>query len=1241
VQAAIILHCAGSEAIEVIDQSSFTSEEEREDPNVIMTKLEEYCIPRKNEVLESFRFWRTDYKEPFSSFVTELRRRADLCNFQEKERMIRDKIVFSVSKRLQERLLKEKDLTLQKAVEICQVVEQTTKQVTEMQQSQDASVAKVKTYNKQNERERTKMLQSADTGQPRPTINCKFCGVQHPIGRNNCPAWGRTCLACKGQNHFRKRCPRKVHTLAAENRDPYSDSENEAWLSCVSTNKTRATVQLSVNGHPARFQLDTAADVNIICQRYVRKSQTTATHQKLIMWNGTEMKPKGEATLPVVNEKTKKSYSIKFTVVDNKFTCLLSLPTMQEMGLITIHEDKMIAQVSTPESLGDLGTITLQIDAEITPRVMPCRKIPYALKDKVKVELDKLVKRGILVPVEEPTPWVSQMAVVEKSDGNLRLCIDPRPLNEALKREHLKLPTFEDILPELHNAKVFSKLDVKEAFWHLKLDQASSTLTTMITPFGRFRWTRLPFGLKVSSEIFQRHLTQALEGLKGCITVTDDILVAGCGSNESEAENDHDRNLKRLKKRCVEKHINLNDKKCIEKQKEVIFMGHRVSAKGIEPDNRKIEAIINSPAPQNVHEVRRFCGMIQYLARFLNNLSDILKPIRDLTKNDTPFLWSADCIKAFKEIKEKITTAPVLRIYDPDQGLELQVDSSKDALGAVLMQKGQPIEFASRALSQAERNWAQIEKETLAVLYGLERFDQYTYGRKVSVINDHKPLSSILKKPLSQIPRRLQNLMIRISRYDIEFQWVQGKRLEIADYLSRAYNPTDKSETKNVHLNQIISNIPALPDVMMERIKVETGKDRILQDLYTTIMDGWPDRKSNVSIDLTPYYDIRDCLAVENGIIVYGERVLIPKSLRHEVKQKLHVPHLGAESMMRRARQLIYWPGINSEIIHIAKTCEVCQTKKPGNHKETLIQHDTGTFPFEKVATDIFQIEGRQYLVLVDYFSNYLEADYLKSVTSTIVISKLKGHFARYGVPKVLVSDCGSQFTSYEFQQFAKRWGFKHIKSDPGHHQANGKAESAVKIVKSMMLKALENGDDQYEALLELRNTPRQGYKHSPAEIVFGRSCRTLLPFRRSPPVANDTLQRLSKRNKVVKQQFDKSAHNLPDLNVGNPVYYQNPEETQWKKGRIVARGDNRSYTVEGENGGRYKRNRVHLRPKTTVFKNNWDSFSDDMSDYDRCSRPDIPVETTVDLQPPLEALGERPKRATREPLWMKDYVKS
>ncbi|CAC5375560.1 unnamed protein product [Mytilus coruscus] len=317
--------------------------------------------------------------------------------------------------------------------------------------------------------------------------------------------------------------------------------------------------------------------------------------------------------------------------------------------------------------------------------------------------------------------------------------------------------------------------------------------------------------------------------------------------------------------------------------------------------------------PTDVSGVKRLCGMVQYMAKFLSDLANDLAPIRELTRKDVPWKWSDECEAAFQRVKKRLTEAPILAYFDANKEVVLQADSSKSGLGAVLLQEGKPVEFASRALKPSECNWAQIEKEAVSMLYGLERFDQYTYGRKVIVQNDHKPLAAILSKPLSRAPKRLQDIMMKLFRYDIEFRFVKGVNLVLADTLSRAFLENDNT-TKTERPIMQVNTFEDIPDARLQEVRTATAEDAELQTLVNIINEGWPQHRDRVPNCTLLYFEWRDELSIQEGIVVKGEAILIPKLLRHDMKNRLHSAHLGYDSMMRRARGTIFWPGMAKEI---------------------------------------------------------------------------------------------------------------------------------------------------------------------------------------------------------------------------------------------------------------------------------------------------------------------------------------
>ena len=283
-----------------------------------------------------------------------------------------------------------------------------------------------------------------------------------------------------------------------------------------------------------------------------------------------------------------------------------------------------------------------------------------ALRDKLKVELDRMVGEQTIAPVTAPTPWVSSLVVVAKKIGRLRSCLYP-------------LPTIKDVATQLHGAKVFTKLDVRSRFWHAKLDEASSFLTTFNTPFGRFHWQRMPFGIKSAPEVFQRKMHELIEGMPQVEVIADDFVVVGKGNTLEEANKDHDQHLLAFLRLCDEQGLKLNAEKIHLRQQEVSFIGHVATGDGLKVDPAKLKAIHEMPAPADKAAVQLLLGLAQYLSKFLPHLSDITKPLRELTQQDVEWTWDEPQQRALKVLKDAVTRTPILR---PVQRLPVRAWSS-------------------------------------------------------------------------------------------------------------------------------------------------------------------------------------------------------------------------------------------------------------------------------------------------------------------------------------------------------------------------------------------------------------------------------------------------------------------------------------------------------------------------------------------------------------------------------------
>ena len=294
-------------------------------------------------------------------------------------------------------------------------------------------------------------------------------------------------------------------------------------------------------------------------------------------------------------------------------------------------------------------------------------------------------------------------------------------------------------------------------------------------------------------------------------------------------------------------------------------------------------------------------------------------------------------------------------------------------MGSCLLQNGKPIAFASRSLTEVERrSWAQIEKEMGAVLFGLNKFRQYTFGRKVTVITDHKPLETISKKPLSKSPKRLQNMLLRAMEYNYTIVYRRGKSMYISDALSRAPCKTQSEESFQLYdkINRITVDSP-VDSQRLDEIRAATNVDPSLCKLRQIIMAGWPDQKSDLPQEVIPYFPYRDELCFYDGIVYRGDRIVVPISMRKDMRERVHAGHQGLNSCLRRARDLIFWPHMTKEITEFVQTCAICAAFPDKQAPEPLLPHEVPKNPWEKVGTDIYSIKNRNYLVTVDYLSGF------------------------------------------------------------------------------------------------------------------------------------------------------------------------------------------------------------------------------------------------------------------------------
>ena len=1250
-QTALFLHSIGADAMRIYNGLKFGTGENRQSPVDIINKFNSHFLGETKEFFERFKFNKRNQQdgETIDQYVGVLRSMSKTCGICDcmRDKLIMDRILLGVSDdTMTERCISCTTLDLNKTIDTCRAIELATSQLREMRKEE---IHKVKAH--QPKAPGQSKPASSSSSQYRKTFDpnkqrgayasqqkCKFCRRSHIMKKEACPAWGKTCDDCGQKNHFKgsKKCKknRKVHSLHEYDSTSESDSDESAAVMSVTVadvNSVRSEnvpifCEMEVNRRNVKLQVDCGATVNILPKQHVEGLTIRPEVVHLQMWNKSSCAALGKCIVKVKNPANQKKYKIDFVIVDDYLTPLLSRKAAECMELITVNYQNFehvhaIVQPNFIEEFQDVfdngkpgklpgSKIHLSVEPDAEPVVRPPRTIPEALKVKVKNALDKLVETEVVTPVDDPTDWVNQMSVSTKKSGDIRICIDPRPLNLVLRREHYRLPVLDDVLPELSCAKKFSIFDLKSGYHHLVLDDESSLLTTFATPFGRYRWQRLPFGLKVSSEIFQKRLHQALEGLDGVRCIADDIIIFG------RIEEEHDTRVRKFLEKCRTLGIVLNKDKCQIGVKEIPFMGHLVTDHGLKPDPIKIEAVINMKPPTDKAGVERLRGMVNYLAKFVPKLSEVLHPINMLTHNNVVFEWTSIQDKAFKQLKQLLTEAPVLAYFDSSKPLAIQCDASSRGLGAALLQDGRPLAYASRALTETETRYATIEKEMLAIIFSLEKWHQYTYGRPVIIYSDHKPLETITKKPLERAPKRLQGMLLRALAYDIEVRYQVGKMMVLADTLSRAFLPNDKGQEEFETVNAL--SYLTLPQERIDQIRQFTNDDESLQLLKTTIQSGWPVDKSALPISVSPYYHVRDELSVTDGLVFRGERLVIPKAMRNQIKTDIHIGHTGIDSCLRRAREYVYWPKMSQDIKQFISSCETCCEYSQSQPKETLMSHDIPDRPWSKIGSDLFSYKGNDYLITVCYNSNFWEIDRLYDTTSKTIINKTKAHFARYGIADYIVSDNGPQYTSELFQKFTRDWGITHNTISPHNSKANGKVESAVKSAKRMLKKTTKSNQDQYLALLNIRNTPTQGMDSSPAQRFLGRRTKTLIPTTdtllqpRSPPSKHE-MQQLQLNQQRQSKYYNRSATDLKPLKTGDTVRMK-PfvlGKDKWKKAKVTRQLDERSYEVVS-NGHTYRRVREHLRKTGEPFISNDEPQMDNQGIPDPIVNNDIRVPETV-----------------------------
>ena len=452
-------------------------------------------------------------------------------------------------------------------------------------------------------------------------------------------------------------------------------------------------------------------------------------------------------------------------------------------------------------NLGSLRGYTAKIHLEdnAVPRFYKARPVPIAIKPMIEKELDHLVEQKVLQPIEF-ADWAAPIVPVLKSDKkSIRICGDFKvTINQVSKLDRYPIPKVEDLFTALSGGKLFTKLDLSQAYQQVSLDEDSKKLVVINTHKGLFQYNRMPFGISSAPGIFQRVMESLLQGIPHVVVYLDDILITGKDDEE------HLKSLEEVLSRLKKSGLRLKRDKCFFFQKEVEYLGYKIDANGLHPTEKKLQAIKDAPAPRNTAELKSYLGLLSYYGKFLPNLSQELAPLYKLLKKSTRWLWTQCEQSAFEKSKALLSSKSVLVHFDPSREILLACDASSYGIGAVLSHKmpdgsERPIAFASRTLSKAEKNYSQIEKEGLACVFGVKQFHTLLYGHKFTLITDHQPLLSLFSEAKTipiQAAARIQRWALTLATYEYVIQCKPTARHSNADALSRLPLPSGAQDTK-------------------------------------------------------------------------------------------------------------------------------------------------------------------------------------------------------------------------------------------------------------------------------------------------------------------------------------------------------------------------------------------------------------------------------------------------------------
>lgn len=737
------------------------------------------------------------------------------------------------------------------------------------------------------------------------------------------------------------------------------------------------------------------------------------------------------------------------------------------------------------------------------PVAVPPYRLTPAKKEVMRAELDKMLADDIVEECE--SAWGAPALLVPKANGKVRFCVDYRKLNAVTKTDVYPMPLIDELVQSTKKNCFMSSIDMRSGYWQVSVREQDRDKTAFLTPFGTYRFKRMPFGLKNSPSTFQRLIDRLRSGasLKDVtlLAYQDDLLVITEGNFEKHVED-----LRAVFERLRMFKLRANREKCVFARDEVKYLGHVITQDGVSPDDDKVRAVLDMKAPSSLKHLRTFIQTCSWFRKFIPNFSGIAEPLTRLTKKNQQWSWGPDQDRAFEDLKQRLSSAPVLRQADYSKPFIVRTDASNYALGAVLLQgegkDERPIEYASRLLTQAERNYSTTEREALAVVWAIEKFRGYIEGHEIIVGSDHQPLKWLLT--LKSPSGRLVRWALKLQSFNIQLQYTPGKANVIADALSR---PTCKEEDRNqCGVCSVVVDLPARSPADLRRAQLDDLELKKIVSEMEDVSDAdsiglkrWSERG---------YFLQQGVLYRYNPDVESEEpQLVVPESLRPEILKECHdsAGHHGVDRTYSKVAHNFCFPGMRRAIAEYIKTCVTCQRYKPSNTKPSgLLQTPVLNQRGEVLAIDLFGPlpagrNGEKWVLLVeDTATRWTELFALKEATSEACARTLiEEYFLRYGFPRRVVSDNGVQFVSAVMQQCMFVLGISQ-ELLPLYHPAANPAERKNRDLKFHLSRLVDADHTSWpqhlpEVRFAMNSAVCQTTGVSPAYLTFARELRSPL----------------------------------------------------------------------------------------------------------------------------------------------------